>query len=150
MHLCKLQVHPVEEYQDIINLTVDGLNECEIVMPTRRRWALNYSIAQCTGNSITWGSDELEIRCGRENQHPERLGLRLSSPGEWERNAVMATQPFQIKWEVYFSKNCVARIYCVVIMILHTDVHACICVCIVGHGCDNTTNSYSTGILNAI
>ena len=21
-----------------------------------------------------WGSDELELRCGRENQHPERLG----------------------------------------------------------------------------
>ena len=21
----------------------------------------------------SWGSDELEIRCGRENQHPERL-----------------------------------------------------------------------------
>ena len=25
------------------------------------------------------------------------------------------TQPFQIKWEVYFSKNCVARLYCVVV-----------------------------------
>ena len=37
-------------------------------------WALNYYITQCTGNSISWGSDELEIRCGRENQHPERLG----------------------------------------------------------------------------
>ena len=23
---------------------------------------------------ISWGSDELEIRCSRENQHPERLG----------------------------------------------------------------------------
>ena len=28
-------------------------------------------------------------------------------------------QTFQIKWEVYFSKNCVARVYCVVIMILY-------------------------------
>ena len=35
-----------------------------------------------------WRSDELEIRCGRENQHPERL----SSPGERERNAVMANR----------------------------------------------------------
>ena len=25
------------------------------------------------------------------------------------------TQPFQIKWEVYFSKDCVARHYCVVV-----------------------------------
>ena len=24
--------------------------------------------------SSSWGSDELEIRCGRENQHPERTG----------------------------------------------------------------------------
>ena len=27
-----------------------------------------------------------------------------------------------IKWEVYFSKNCVARLYCVVVMILHAYV----------------------------
>ena len=92
------------------------------------------------GDQTSWGSDELEIRCGRENQHPERLGPhppQLSSPGERERNAIMTnrvgsiccssvrsptpshTQPFQIKWEVYFSKNCVARLYCVVVMILH-------------------------------
>ena len=32
------------------------------------------------------------------------------------------TQSFQIKWEVYFPKNCVARFYCVV-MILHADVY---------------------------
>ena len=51
------------------------------------------------------------------------------------------TQFFQIKWEVYFSKNCVARLYCVVVMILHAyvDVYV-LCVCIVGHG--NTTVSY--------
>ena len=36
------------------------------------------------GDQTSWGSDELEIRCGRENQHP---GLRLSSSGERERNA---------------------------------------------------------------
>ena len=70
------------------------------------------------------------------------LGPRLSSSGEQERNAVMAnrvggsiccssvmsptpshTQPFQIKWEVYFSKNCVARLYCVVVMILHASAY---------------------------
>ena len=37
--------------------------------PTRRRWMLNYYITQCTGNSSSWRSDELEIRGGRENQH---------------------------------------------------------------------------------
>ena len=93
-------MHPVD--QDIITLTEDRLNECEIVTPTRRRWTLNYYITQCTGNSISWRqdavekastqqrepsgpdwavwrSDELEIRCGRENQHPERLGSQ--APG---------------------------------------------------------------------
>ena len=117
-------MHPVEEYQDIIALTVDKLNESEIVTPMRRRWTLNYHITQCTGNSvswrqdavekvstqqrepsgpqlsscswrqdavekantqlsepsgprlISWGSDKLENRCGRENQHPERLDPR--------------------------------------------------------------------------
>ena len=29
--------------------------------------------------SVSWRSDELEIRCGRENQHPERL--RPQDPG---------------------------------------------------------------------
>ena len=74
----------------------------------------------------SWGSDELEIRCGRENQHPERLSPQappLSSPGEQERNAVMANRvgvnmlqfcsvsvslshtTLSIKWEVYFSKE---------------------------------------------
>ena len=45
-------------------------------------WALNYYITQCTRNSTSleiisvWGSDELEIRCSRENQHPQRRGPR--------------------------------------------------------------------------
>ena len=33
------------------------------------------------------------------------------------------TQPFQIKWEVYFSKNCVARLYDCVVMILHASAY---------------------------
>ena len=32
------------------------------------------------------------------------------------------TQPFQIKWEVYFSKNCVARLYCSV-MFMHASAY---------------------------
>ena len=31
--------------------------------------------------------------------------------------------PMAIKWEVYFSKNCVARLYCVVVMILHASAY---------------------------
>ena len=95
-----------------------------------------------------WRSDQLEIRCNRENQHSERPGPQLSSLGERERNAdghksggqyvavliglqLPLTHNLSIKWEVYFSKNCVAHLYyCVVVMILHV----CICVCIVGHG----------------
>ena len=137
----------------------------QFVTPTRR-WALNYYITQCTRNSISWrqdavektstqqrepsgpqliswGSDELVIRCGRENQLPERLGPQ--APGwaaqengketrlwsiEWGSKRCSSvrsptpshTQPFQIKWEVYFSKNCVARLYCVTVMILHAYV----------------------------
>ena len=42
-----------------------------------------------------WGSEEMEKWCCRENstqQRAEPLGLQLSSPGEWERNAVMANR----------------------------------------------------------
>ena len=55
------------------------------------------------------------------------------------------TQPFQIKWEVYFSKNCVTSLYCVVVMILHAyvDVYV-LCVCIVGHG--YTTEPLNLGL----
>ena len=61
----------------IITLTVDRLNECEIVTPTRRRWALNYYITQVkTGSESVWRSDQLEIRCGRESQHPAEGALR--------------------------------------------------------------------------
>ena len=121
-------------------------------MPTRRRWALNYYITQCTGNSISWRSDELVIRCGRENQHPERLGPQALGwaaqengketrlwPIEWGSICCSSvwsptpshTQPFQIKWEVYFSKElCRSSLLC------HCVLHACICicVCIVVHG----------------
>ena len=95
----------------------------------------------------SWRSDELGISCGRENQHPAEQAPRPPVeqprrtqlwPIEWGSICCSSvrsptpshTQPFQIKWEVYFSKNCV------VVLILH----ACICVCIVGHGGDYTTH----------
>ena len=126
-------------------------------------------------------SDELEIRCGRENQHPAEEALRtpdwvvdvqiswredagmrtmsqrgyalrtprLSNTGERERNTVMAIrvgvnmlqfssasnslshsktfsnpfEPFQIKWEVYFSKElCRSSLLC------RCYDSACICI----------------------
>ena len=112
-------------------------------------------------NSAHRNFNQLEIRCGRESQHPAEWALRppiehlqmlewgtcpreagspgprLSSPGGRERNAFMANRvgvnmlqfcsvsnshshtTLSIKWEVYFLKNCVARLYCVVVMILH-------------------------------
>ena len=82
---------------------------------------------------ISWGLDELEIRCGRN---------RLSSPGERERNAdghksggqyaavlfglqlPLTHNSFYQSERYIFLKNCVTRHYCVVVMILHADVYA--------------------------
>ena len=90
-------------------------------------------ITQCTGNSISWRSDEWEIRCSRENQHIEKLGPQPPGwaaqengketqlwPIEWGSICCSSVrslthshsktfgnpfEPFQIKWEVYFSKE---------------------------------------------
>ena len=90
----------------------------------------------------SWGSDELERRCWIEEHVPERLGPQAPGwaaqengketqlwPIEWGsiccssvRSPTYNTQPFQIKWEVYFSKNCVVRLYCVVVMHLHMSM----------------------------
>ena len=98
-------MHPVEEYQNIIALTMDRLNECEIVRPTRRRWTLNYYITQFTGNSISWISDDLETRCGRKSQHPAewaprspieqwQLGIRrVGEQTSWEKMLDWGTCP---------------------------------------------------------
>ena len=46
------------------------------------------------GDQKFWRPDPLMTRCGRESQHPAKwaLGLRLSNPGERERNTVMANR----------------------------------------------------------
>ena len=101
-----------------------GWIDCEIVTLAGSRWTLNYYITPATGSS-----DQLERRCWNENHVPAEdgpPGPRLSIIGERERNTVIArrvgvnmlqylfglqltshTQPFRIKWEVYFLKNCV-------------------------------------------
>ena len=78
----------------IITLTVDGLNECNCDAHEKVDVELLYNSVK-TGSQLVWKPDQLVIRCGRENQHPERLcppSPRLSSPGERERNAVMANR----------------------------------------------------------
>ena len=81
--------------------------------------------------SVSWGSDELGIRCGRENHHPAGWAPRppIEQPSRTGKNVIMArraiccssvrsltpshTQPFQIKWEVYFSKElCRSSLLC--------------------------------------
>ena len=109
-------------------------------------------------NSVHRKFNQLEIRCGRENQQPERLGPRgpgwaaqengketLLWPLEWRGSICFSSvrsptpslsktfsnpfEPFQIKWEVYFSKElCRSSLLC------RRYDSACICVCIVGHG----------------
>ena len=128
--------------------------------PTRIRWALNYYITQCTGNSISWRQDAVEkastqqrepsdpwLISWRTDQLGEDAGLKNVSQRGWapswaaqengketrlwpiEWGSVCCgsvwsptpshTQPFQIKWEVYFSKNCVTCLHCVVVLCMH-------------------------------
>ena len=82
-------------------------------------------------NSVHWKFNQLMIRCGREIQHPEKLDPRLSSPGERERNAIVAIGvgvnmlqfcsvsnslshiTLSIKREVYYSKElCRSSLLC--------------------------------------
>ena len=94
-----------------------------------------------TGSQLVWRPDQLETRCGRESQHPERLGPQAPSWAVQENRKEMRwgsiccssvwsptpshTQPFQIKWEVYFSKElCRSSL-----LLCHYD-SACICKCI--------------------
>ena len=133
-------------------MTVDGLNECEIVTLAARREDIKllYNPGE-NRKSVSWRSDKLETRCGRESQHPaewalrppieqlqlersywieehvpERLGPQAPGwaaqengketwlwPIEWESICCSSvrsptpshTQPFQINWEVYFSRE---------------------------------------------
>ena len=60
-------------------------------MPTRR-WTWNYYITRWRQEASSWRADKLETRCGRENSTQRRgpPGLRLSSPGERERQTAMS------------------------------------------------------------
>ena len=122
------------------NLDRGWVEWVQFVTPTRRRWALNYYITQCKGNSISWGSNDLEIRCGRESPgwaaQENGKETRLW-PIEWGSICCSSvrsptpshTQPFQIKWEVYFSKrmcrsSLLCRRYDFAYICIYADVYA--------------------------
>ena len=121
----------ISGYYNLHRGQVEWVRNCDA---HKKKVGVNYYITQCTGNSSSWGSDELGIRrvwrsdqlerrYWIEEHVPERLGPRLSSPGERERNAAMANRvgvnrlqfcsvfnslshtTLSIKWEVYFSKE---------------------------------------------
>ena len=114
-------------------------------MLARSRWASNYYITLATGSS-----DLLERRCWNENNVSAEAGppgSRLSSPGEQERNPVIARRvggsiccssvqspthlshtTLSIKWEVYFSKELCPLVLIVLNMFPHVYVHSCICI----------------------
>ena len=115
-------------------------------MPTRRRWALNYYIILCTGNSISleirqvgekmldWGTCPREVGppgpgwAAQENRKETQLW-----PIEWGSICCSSvrsptpshTQPFQQKWEVYFSKD-----LCCLSSLCRRYITACICICV--------------------
>ena len=115
-----------------------GWIECEIVTLTGSRWASNYYITPVTGSS-----DKLERRSWNENHVPAKTeppGPHLSSPGEQERNTVIARRVgvnmlqfcsvsnspltiLSIKWEVYFSKELCPLVFIVLNMFLHAYVY---------------------------
>ena len=103
-------------------------------------------------NSVHRKFNQLERRWGTCPREAGPSGPRLNSPGERERNGWGSIccssvnpptrlshskafsnpfEPFQIKWEVYFSKElCRSSLLC-----RHYDSACiCICVCIVVHG----------------
>ena len=97
---------------------------------TGSRWMSNYYITPAKGSSGQW-----ERRCWNENHVPAEAGpsgLRLSSPGERERNAVMAIRegvnilqslfglqlplihnPFNKVRGIFFERTVSARLHCV-------------------------------------
>ena len=84
------------------------------------------------------GSDELEVRCSWENQAPGWAAQENGKetrlwPEEWgsiccssfQSPTPSHTQPFQIKWDEYFSKE-----LCRSLLLCHRHDSACICRCI--------------------
>ena len=134
-----------------ITLTVDGLNWVQIWHSQEAGGCQTMIELGATGSSVSW-SQELEKRCCKENQLPERAGPSgppVEQPAEWERSAAkdrgtwgqyvavcsisnspFATllQPFRIKCERYiFLKKCV-RSSLLLILLPHVHVYDFKCI----------------------
>ena len=101
------------------NLDHGQVEWVQFVTPTKRRWALNYYITQCTGSSISWRSDAVEkTSTQRAQENGKEMRLWLIEWGSICCSSVQSptpshTQPFQIKWEVYFSRElCCSSLLC--------------------------------------
>ena len=118
--------------------------ELEIELGKDRK-SVSYNSVK-TGSQLVWRSEPLVARCGRGSQHPTEWapGSPVEQHQENGKETLMAirlgvnmlqfcsvsnplslTQPFQIKWEVYFSKRpCRSSLWC------RRYDSACICRCI--------------------
>ena len=78
-------MHPVEEYQDTITLTVDGLNECEIMTLAGRRVGVKllYNPGE-DKKSVSWRQGAVE-KASTQQSGPS--GPRLSCCS-WRQDAV--------------------------------------------------------------
>ena len=144
-------MHPVEEYQDII-LTVDRLNWVRFVTPTRRRWATNNYITQVkTGSQAVRDQTSWRKDAGMRNmsqrgwahrpsvKQPRRTGKKHcyghKSGSQYVavlfglqlpltvKLLVTLSNPFKLNERCIFLMNCVARLYCVVVMIMHASAY---------------------------
>ena len=109
----------------------------------RSRWMSNYHITRCDRKS-----DQLERRCWNENHVPAEAGPPVEQPRRTGKKGCDSqkslgvnmlqslfglqltshTQPFRIKWDVYFSKE-----LCPLVVIVSL-LFFCLYMCIVGHG----------------
>ena len=131
-------MHPVEEYQNY-NLDRGWVEWVQLWHPQEEGGVeLLYNSVK-TGSQLVWRPDPLVTRCGRESQHPRppveqhrRTGKKrgygpLSGVNILQFCSVsnsLSHATFQIKWEVYFSKNFVAHLYYVVVCLARTKYNA--------------------------
>ena len=96
------------------------------VIPKTQKMVLDASLLIRYGSRVKW-SNPGKVVAPSPTPWCSKLSKRepLGHPRLWSPTLLT----------LYFSKNCVARLYCVVVMILHAyvDVYV-LCVCIVGHG----------------
>ena len=113
-----------------------GWIECEIVTPTGSRWTSNYYITPATGSSSylerrCWNENHVPAQAGPPVEQPRRTGKKgcdsqksggsicccsVQSPTHLSHNNTLRNpfEPFQIKWEVYFSEELCPLVFFIV------------------------------------